>query len=363
MTTSGNSTSFGDLGEEHENETIPKHSAIIADGSGIEASGINSVFSFPKASDDDFIHEITMKKKSPKKTSPLISNNLTKVNKRFWTDDKETFVDANMDNNAQGENDNSSGAEDNVFVESGSAFNPNIYSGNSHDYLKEIDNANIYQHSNEMMPTRNSLFKKSTIITEPTQDEFRSIEKTNLKYIHKPLQTFEEQLKLKNMARERAVSFVKYFRDGISTNTGLTSKRTEITRPSEMLLEQQRKAHPSYPTIQEIFKRDRIQIHKNIEQLADKYKHNTLLSDLSKVTGKDWMDYKDGGKDTQNPVWMKFLKDAIEPKHVSQDVNAEKRQKFLGYIYKPNLSRRNEHQNVLKKGNMIYHKVRLNKIL
>lgn len=405
-----NSPAFGDVGEEHDLDdlitkkfAIPhpgevgddskiasteKHSTLgeedvishhnsttFGDGSATEASGgvgSSGAFPFYEATDDDFVHEITMLNKSS--TSPqhpssmLLDNAGARV---LSLDDKETAIDDDTINHAQGvvrEMEEEAGS--NSLLSSGengiTQIEPKHYSGDGDPGGIDSD-SNYDQHYK--VPTQNSISKKSTILTESISAEEESkhqppTERSNFRgnIINLNLkQTFEEQLRSRNIAREEAVRFAKYFRDGVSTNKKLVNKkRFEIPRPSPMLHHGQRNKVLRGPTIQEIFKRDRIQIHKSIEQLADKYKHNTLLSDLSKVTGKDWMDYKDGGKDMQNPVWMKFLKDAIEPKQRASDMNAENRQKLLGYMYKPNWSWRNQHQDVLSQGNIIYHKVRSN---
>ncbi|XP_066929103.1 uncharacterized protein [Clytia hemisphaerica] len=146
----------------------------------------------------------------------------------------------------------------------------------------------------------------------------------------------------KTLAREQAVRFVKFFRDGVTLNVA-ERKRSYVptasniqrsNRPrNEIQFFTSRFHTPRKTSMQEIFKRDHIEIHKNIRKLANMYKGNSLLSDLSKMTNQ-WRGYNDNRRLDSNPVWMKFLRDAMRP-HEMLNMNADNRQRLLGYMYRP----------------------------
>ena len=141
--------------------------------------------------------------------------------------------------------------------------------------------------------------------------------------LHKEKPEHQHLLTITDLEKDEAVRFAKVFRDGTygevsnqKSVANIESKRNEIVPPPSSPTTEHHQ-----PSIQEIFKRDHIQIHHNIAKLAKKFKKNNLLKDLSTIT-------KDDGK-TPNHVWEKFLRDAIEPKKRSRDVVGIKRQHFV----------------------------------
>ena len=175
-----------------------------------------------------------------------------------------------------------------------------------------------------------------------------------------------QKMLAKNTVRENAVRFAKIFRDGtfdvasVHPDSNVETKRNEIVKPKVAfrsrpeVFERRNVIGHHASSVEDIFKRDHIQMHKNIAKLAEKYKKSSLLKDLSKFTSDDLRDQ------TPNPVWKKFLRDAMTlSEGVGNDL-ANKRQRLLGYMLKPsNTPNNNNNGAAFMAGNRLYKKVRI----
>lgn len=156
----------------------------------------------------------------------------------------------------------------------------------------------------------------------------------------------EQHMIAKKMEREKAVNFAKFFRDGTTGEVrDAQSKRNQIAIKPKHTFSSLR-PQQTLPSVEEIFKRDRIQIHKNLEKLSAKYKDsNPLLKDLSKFTSDQ----------APNPIWKKFIHDA------KSAVAITKRQNLLGYMFKSSATTPSNNNNnkpaMFVAGNHLYKKV------
>lgn len=287
------------------------------------------------------------------------------VNKRDFIASPTTFSKDLQNENVENEDGvaSGSGSGTDETGEEASEINQSNDTENLDDQSESTQNsidqsaASRKDNINQSESTQNSIdqsadsTKKNTITTE----KLHLLQKINE-------QKTEQQMIARNLEREKAVNFAKFFRDGTTgVVSGAQSKRNQIAvktlqsssiRPSSAVAAVEgygRRNLISYqqviPSVDEIFKRDRIQIHKNLAKLSAKYKDsNPLLKDLSKFTSDD----------APNPIWKKFLHDA------KSAVAITKRQNLLGYMFKPSTTASSNNNNkgaMFVAGNHLYKKV------